>query len=603
MATGSAKLRLLLELKNKLGGGLNSAKHQVEKACGGLQNKLSRFSAANGKMFDAIKTQIPGVGSALGMISNPYVAVAAAAVAAGAAIVKCTQAAMDWEKSIADVQVTAQLSKKELGKLSDYLKTMGTEVAVELEDIPKAFGMILGAINDVDKSKDLLKPTLFAAKGLGASLESTAAAMSAVAASTGYAGDRIGDILAATNIEGAVGFEDVAQFFPKILPGANALGLKLEEITGAYAALSGLLGARYSATDLDALINELQSGEKIKKLEGIGINVFDKKGSVRSLVEIIQDFKKKFDPLTDKQRALKFSELKISDTASKALLTLMQNYDDLKEKINETTNSQGALQQAYEDNLTTADKWKLVQNNLKVAMIEIGELFLPILTAIGQKVLDVINWVKKLWNENQILKDGVALLGKIIKVTFLFAIAQIMRVFNCFKLLFNIVVKIISKIGEFIVKIFGIKSSFSEVYNKIRPYLLWIYELFAQIGDLAYKIFTFDFFGAWDSIKNFKIPSIDDIKARIVTETQTEEPTNDGTTKDITTKNKDNKTNEDITKIANGSKTKTINITIGNVVENWQTLNSDFKNMGKAEVETYLTTIIIRTLQSLMMAK
>jgi len=40
---GLAKLGLLIELKNKLSTGLDSAKKQVEKATGDMQSKLNSF--------------------------------------------------------------------------------------------------------------------------------------------------------------------------------------------------------------------------------------------------------------------------------------------------------------------------------------------------------------------------------------------------------------------------------------------------------------------------------------------------------------------------------------------------------------------------------
>jgi TP901 family phage tail tape measure protein len=601
MATGTARLQLFLELKNRLRTGLNSTRNQVDRAVGGMQNRLSRFAASNTRMFDAIKTQIPGVGSALGMLSNPYTAIAAAAVGAGVAIVKCTQEAIKWEKSMADIQVTAQLTKKELGNLSDYLKKMGTEVAVELDDIPKAFSMILGAVNDLQGSKDLLKPTMMAAKAFGGSLESTAEALSSVFSSTGRDGERLGDILAQSLIDGAVEFEQYAQFFPKMLPSANALGLKLEEIAGTYSALTGKLGARASATTLDALFGELQSAEKLKKLKKIGVNVFDKEGSIRSLQEIVGDFKKQFDGLSDEKRALKFSNLGLSDNAAKAILSLTQNYDDMARSIESATNSQGALEKAYKNSLTATDVWILVKNNLKIGMIEIGNIFLPFVKLAGEKLLEIIDWVKKLWNENQILRDRVALLGKTVKVCFMIMFAPVKQFYNMLKFVFNIIGNIISELGKFAAKITGTGDSFSDLYNKVRPYLLWIYELLSQIGDIFYKLITFDFSGAWDSVKNFKLPSIDEIKARVVTETEIAEtePTqaieNDDT--DKTTKN------DDTTTITKGSQTKIINVTIGKIVESWQTLNPEFRNMGKAEVEAYLTTIVTRAIQSLMMTK
>ena len=47
MATGISKLQLLIDLKNKLKVGLDSAKNQVSKATGDMQGKLNAFTASN----------------------------------------------------------------------------------------------------------------------------------------------------------------------------------------------------------------------------------------------------------------------------------------------------------------------------------------------------------------------------------------------------------------------------------------------------------------------------------------------------------------------------------------------------------------------------
>jgi hypothetical protein len=159
----------------------------------------------------------------------------------------------------------------------------------------------------------------------------------------------------------------------------------------------------------------------------------------------------------------------------------------------------------------------------------------------------------------------------------------------------------VSKVGEFVGKATGLGNSFSEMYANIRPYLLWIYNLLSQIGDIAYKISTFKFSEAWDSMKNFKMPSIEQLKASVVAEVETANNPAQIEQEDMGQKTEDQ--NVDATKITEKSQTKTVNMTIGNVVENWQTLSPEFKNMGKNEVETYLTGIITRVMQSIIMTK
>lgn len=43
MSSGTAKLKLLIDLQSNLKAGLNEAQRQVDSACGSMQRKLDRF--------------------------------------------------------------------------------------------------------------------------------------------------------------------------------------------------------------------------------------------------------------------------------------------------------------------------------------------------------------------------------------------------------------------------------------------------------------------------------------------------------------------------------------------------------------------------------
>jgi TP901 family phage tail tape measure protein len=392
MADGISKLRLLIDIDNRLKGGLNSARDQVNKAVGGMQTKLSSFKASNIQMFDAIKSNIPGVEGTLGMIANPYTIATAAVVGLGAGIVKATSMANNWHEGMAKINVTAGLSKKELGGLSDKLLEIGGRNIAPLEEVPQAFNRIISSGLSVNQSLATLEPTLRAAKAGFADIETVAAAGVSVMQSSGQNANRVFDVLFATVNKGNAEFKDIAQYLPKIIPLARNVGFALDETAGAYASLTTKLSAEQSTTALQGIMRSLSNKDIVKNFKGIGVNVFDDKtGKVKPILNIIDQLSKKMAGLSDKQRMLKFGKIGLDQESMLGFSTLMQDMPNLKSAIDSCINSQGALNKAYADAKSPMDEWMEVSNKLKQQMIKIGELFLPVVSKIGAGVSSIID--------------------------------------------------------------------------------------------------------------------------------------------------------------------------------------------------------------------
>ena len=122
---GQAKVSLLLELKNRMSTALTRAKENVNSSVAHMKGKFNELKMSHAEAFSAMKDEIPGLDRAMTLLSNPYVLAAAAVVALGMAYYQCVNMALDWEKGLAKVNVTAQLSQKELAKLSNQLLDIG----------------------------------------------------------------------------------------------------------------------------------------------------------------------------------------------------------------------------------------------------------------------------------------------------------------------------------------------------------------------------------------------------------------------------------------------------------------------------------------------
>lgn len=385
---GIAKLQLLIDIKEKLNVGLNTAKQKVSKATGEIQRKLDSIGVNTAKIFDAIKSQIPFVGEAIAMLANPYTLVATVALAAATGIGIATSKAIDWKNQLAEINVTAEKNSKQLDSLSDKLLDIGGNNVLPLQEVPKAFNSILSAINDTDLSLAALEPTLRAAKAGFSDTETAAAAMTRIMGATGIKdATRIYDVLFATMKSGNSAFADIANYMPKIIPGAQNLGFAFEEVAGSYANLTKSLNPEAAATALQNIFTSLGRKDTVQKFSKMGINIFDDKGKARPLIAIFEDLNKKMAGLTDKQKMLKFGSLGLDTESARGFSLLSRDIPQIKKDIDEVTGSQGALNKAYSDAKSPLDSWKIAMNQITVQIIQVGQLFIPIVEAIGRGVL------------------------------------------------------------------------------------------------------------------------------------------------------------------------------------------------------------------------
>ena len=379
------KLELLLELKNRLKAGLSSAKGTLMTEMKDMKEKLGSFSSSNMKAFKGITDQIPGLGSALSLLANPYALAATAALSFGAATATATSMALDWQKSMAKVNVTAQLGSNELAALSNKILEIGSRGSTDLMQVPEAFNKIISAGLDVNQSLLALEPTLKAAKAGFADIETVAAAGIGVMKSSGENIRVVYDTLFATLNKGNAEFKDIAQYLPKIIPGARLAGATLGETAGAFAFLTAQgQTAEQSTTGLMNAFKALSDPSFINGFKKIGVNVFDVQGKFRGIVPVVDDLKKQMVGLSDEQKAYKFDLIGLDMEARGAFAGMIQNVNELKTTIDFTSNSTGQLEAAVKNAKTATDDWATGWNKLKAGAISYGQSFIPIVEATGK---------------------------------------------------------------------------------------------------------------------------------------------------------------------------------------------------------------------------
>lgn len=409
----------LSEWRLKLTDGITSVMDKVtamaDKAAGKydkLQEKVNKFKSG---VKDAAN-EVPGLNRVIALVSNPYVAIAAGIAAVVLGLGSATSFALTFEKGMAQVNTTAQLAPPQLAALKDRLIDMGTSSNVALENIPGAFNKILSAVGNTGQALNMFEPSLIAAKAgftdIGVVGEALTNVMGSVAGATPV---QVFDTLFATMKVGKAEFADIASYLPKILPLANNVGIKYQEIAAAF----GMMTKEGQSSEQSAMLlqnamtalgkSEVIYGTKSKAgFERSGIAIFDHQGKMRKLTQIVDDLASRTQGMTDKQRQAFLAGLGLDAQAASAFSIMASHAAELTDFAGQTTNSAGAMNAALKNSANTSDRIATMFNRIKGIALQIGYKMLPYVNAGIDAIDGSITWLQTHFVE---LKAGAQALG------------------------------------------------------------------------------------------------------------------------------------------------------------------------------------------------
>lgn len=621
--SGTAKLTLLLELRNRLKAGMGQAREYLSKNVNSMKAKIGELRAAHGEAFQAMADQVPGLGNALSLLTNPYALATAAVLTLGAAYGKAMGLSNQWKNSLAKANVTAQLSQEELGKLSGQLLTIGRRNVVDLMEVPEAFNTIISAGLDTNTALKTLEPTLKAAKAGFTDIKTVAdAAVSTMNSSGVTDATHVYDVLFATLNKGKAEFVDIANYLPKIIPGARQAGFELEQTAGTFAFLT-LAGLRAEAAST-ALSNAFKAlstpdiiyGSKTKGgFKALGVDIFDATGKMKSMVQIASSLNTVMSGLTDEQRIKKFASIGLDMEAATAFNLMSQNVDKLKDSIDFTTNSTGQLNEAVENAKQPMDSWKILGNEIKATMIELGSTGVEWFGLIGDKILAGVNYMKNLYDESTLFRDIITVIGFVAEEVW-------SRITFVVRTVWAILTAVWNTITQIKTAIFGAGDGFENMYLRVKPYILWIYQYLSGVASILKDVATFDFDSAKDnieklinakSIQQLRVDVVNEAaenKKRIADEKTTPELAPGGGLKNPPTAAPSTATTPELAPGGGGSASKvtgmqsqprniTFNMDAMFKMGDWVTKNAEMASMSKRELETWFQEMTIRMIRNI----
>lgn len=278
----------------------------------------------------------------------------------------------------------------------DSIKKASAETGVAVEDFSEAVYQAISASVDQADAVAFTQEAIKLSKG-GFTDAATAVDVLTTAINA-YGMDasdatKISDMLITTQNLGKTTVDELASSIGNVIPTANAFGVEIDTLCGAYAVMTknGIATAE-STTYMNSMLNELgKSGTKASKL------LEDKTGE--SFQELMNEGVSLSYVLETLQEAAKESGVSMMDVfgsaeAAKAATLLASQAEDLDASIKAMGDSAGATQKAYEKmSGSMQDKIQRLKNKFTLLSASIGEKLSPAVGWVIDKFSDLADFL------------------------------------------------------------------------------------------------------------------------------------------------------------------------------------------------------------------
>lgn len=368
-----------------------------------LEGEMKDFGSIGKQQTAAVAQEMAKVGESVQQAGQKVsavgdkmtAAVSAPIAAAGAGALK---AAMGYEDALAKLSTIADTTEVPMEELSNQILELSKTSGISAETIA---GNVYDAISAGQKTADAVNFVSNATQLARAGFTSTDAALDILTTSLNAYGlaaedvSRVSDVLINTQNLGKTTVDQLASSMGKVIPTAKANGVEIETLAGAYAVMTanGIATAE-TTTYFNSMLNELGKNgssaanafaEATSEIKEGGLTMSEAMEMGWSLSDVLNAL--------DKQAAengTTISNMFGSAEAGKAAAVLLDNSAKLDDAIAAMGNSAGATESAYAKLNTTSFEVDKTINELKIALIEIGNVLKSELAPIFEKVVKKI---------------------------------------------------------------------------------------------------------------------------------------------------------------------------------------------------------------------
>ncbi|MBN1250688.1 MAG: phage tail tape measure protein [Bacteroidales bacterium] len=428
----SLENRLVLLREKQKGAFTTQGIRHYQKEIDVTEKKLKKLNISKSggglKQIGAeVSSQMPMLGGMGAAMASPVGIGVAAAALVGKTLYSATDKAMNFEKGMAKVNGTLQLSPDKLKQVRNQLIQLGSNSSTKLNEIPDAFYKIASATGgDLPTSMKIMKSSLKGAEAGFADINQVADATVNIVNSVGKANtdaNEVMDVLFATLNKGKTEFSDIANYLPKLIPISKNLGTSFKETAGAFAFLTANgLKAEASTTALQNVFKSFSNEKTRDNFKALGVTIFDANDKMRNITDISKELNLSLAGLTDKKRIEKLESLGLDQEAALGVSIMAANANELKTTIDYVALSGGEMNRTLEKSSNPLTKISKLGNQFQGMMIKLGYAILPVVNNVLETIL---NWTKSLtdgissvWEKSEMFRDTIKGIGFAIKLPF-----------------------------------------------------------------------------------------------------------------------------------------------------------------------------------------
>lgn len=411
----------------------------------GWNKGISAAKTAFNTFLDETATGIDkagALGSALsGIGMGLTTTVTAPLVGLGTAAVKT---AGDFQQAMAQVAAVSGLdtASEEFDALSDKAKEMGATTKFSASEAAEAFNYMAMAGWDAQQMMDGIGGVMDLAAASGEDLATVSDIVTDALTGFGLQAKdsaHFADVLAAASNSANTNVSMLGESFKYVAPVAGALGFSVEDVSVALGLMANSgIKASQAGTSLRSLFTNLvhPTGQAADAVEALGINVTNADGTMKDLDQIMNELRKTFGSLTDAEKA-EYAAMLAGQEGMSGLLAIVNATDaDFQKLTNSINEAGGTAEEMADKQLDTLEgKFTMFKSAMEGLAISLGEVLLPAITGVIEKVTAVVTW----FNE---LDDGT----KKMIVTIVGIVAAIGPIMAIIGNIINVVVKLVQAI-------------------------------------------------------------------------------------------------------------------------------------------------------------
>lgn len=395
---------LKIELKNKVKTGLNQAKKDTFKGVDEIQAKMNGLKSGVLKNSKAITNEVPMLGNALMLAKNPIALTVAGVLAIGKGIDYTTQKAADFDTQFrALANLNLDKSRKEIESLrrmvldTSFDKGFDTDKTITgYFDVQSTTGKFGGEVKRIVEQQGEF------ANLMQADFNNYIAGTAKGMANFGFGEDKLKEYnrsAYATVKVGVTTFDQLAQV-QSVYAGAAASNNQTFDTANKLLALFTVKtkSVDEAATLTKSMFNDLTKDATIKAFKKVGINVYDTSGKIKQADSLMLELNKKFAGLDDDKKVV---TLKNQFSGSEGLIAMIQAATDKSGQLQNTFNSFSQTKLDMDKTMELAKndlnyKNEIMRNKLATLEIEIGTSLLPLKYKIAELKLAVVELVNNL---------------------------------------------------------------------------------------------------------------------------------------------------------------------------------------------------------------